>query len=1331
MARPKGGFPFSENFEVKKKWTFDARQLVHRYIDLLTFTEDDYIPLGFPVAVYDTDPEKLGIYICINTEALSSPTSWKKISDGTGATGSNDANLNKGGHHHYLSVEGIDVTDANGNVVTLDVGRNRIPAPLRRRNMRVSVHNVDGENPIDYILAGGTAPVDSFELAPLYGRKETPNYFVEQFYLDGLSVSHNFIHDGHPEYTNGAYVIPIGKRPTGAPTFRDVIVIYKLTYWGANTSNVKNATASVANIPVWIPAGMMQSTNGGTRVSSIWRSPNPMDAIISFELAVDPSTGTSNKNHKVDLAFSTIDENGLVNVLGVGGGGAPTKITGNRNVFRTTYSGQSYNQTPLVFQASLLELTKTVTSYTESVDYISGVQLVEPPVGNYNDQYDALIAQGYTEVVETRIETVRTDNGSTIYYTIDMSKPIEDVEEVVTVEYWIQFGATGKIYPTTGPYEGDKTWGADFSAPGSLLSTLYSPVADETIDGVLYQTEKSVIIYDAENVVQNVEIAGWYYVAPYSYDKFYVLHTNGLHYEATFNVNSGEWEYDPTGIGRTADQLDETELRGEDYPGTDEAVVTPEGSLATAYFTNPPVSAGFYRLGFPEDFANNNNPDIYYFRAGVRQSYIQLYQKEGDLYYPVQKVSGQEYDYVRTGAAPATAAQINHDEVMVTFGQDYFSYELALKSPSAKFQSTDIVSSGYLGTSTDNEGIWIVADDTVPFDPEADYSEKEGVKVYKDVDGIRQVFQSLVPIIKVGGLNPSPLSGSNVRINTDKWIQIGGGGGGSQPAAAGGVPDFDATVSYQYDVEPKVVKHRINDVLHPFTLKNTAGTNVAGVRAAPSFAVNSQWALFNEQKPTAETILAAIGENGTIKPEYFAGNFYLPIEKTHAQILADANSNNLTYPRWYKVTDHATKWKLNNCTVGIDPDTIQEGAQEPLLILSISANKFAEVAYSELYPNDEIRYNFFDILCEDGSTPRKGRITKRLDRDRNNGAEYDVRNIKYRRWRFDAPVWDSATTYPKWANVKVPVLDGNGVQEVQYGRLRWNYYVAFKENTNVPVTDGSEATGAWVKVLHQTDMLAYRKTPTYISESLFTVDTSVYCDYYTFSERQHEVANLGEQAVNAFNNAALTSFRNNIIGKSAATSGDERFYNNIVVTNCFYGNVYNNNFGSLYNTYFNWYTYDNNFKGTRMYGNIFLDQTFDNIVDKAFIHNYFQARFRWVTCIDEIYTFLCTGNLGDSIFTNDTTSNILMAGFTSDLRCFGRFGGNIVHGESNFIDATFNANVHNCNFIHTGQIVSNIIIVGKRIASLVRATFVARSTIDANPVFYTRVVNGEIVEGTI
>ena len=78
MARDQGDFPFSYNFERKKKATLDATTFVNSFADLLLFTAANFMFNGFEVKVWDADPELSGMYELIDEENLSIPESWRK-----------------------------------------------------------------------------------------------------------------------------------------------------------------------------------------------------------------------------------------------------------------------------------------------------------------------------------------------------------------------------------------------------------------------------------------------------------------------------------------------------------------------------------------------------------------------------------------------------------------------------------------------------------------------------------------------------------------------------------------------------------------------------------------------------------------------------------------------------------------------------------------------------------------------------------------------------------------------------------------------------------------------------------------------------------------------------------------------------------------------------------------------------------------------------------------------------------------------------------------------------------------------------------------------------
>ena len=77
MAYEQGDFNISTNVTLRKKGTWDARQYVANYSDLLEFVEADQLPNGFPVTVKgDDDLSKRGIWMLLNEDDLSNPLSW-------------------------------------------------------------------------------------------------------------------------------------------------------------------------------------------------------------------------------------------------------------------------------------------------------------------------------------------------------------------------------------------------------------------------------------------------------------------------------------------------------------------------------------------------------------------------------------------------------------------------------------------------------------------------------------------------------------------------------------------------------------------------------------------------------------------------------------------------------------------------------------------------------------------------------------------------------------------------------------------------------------------------------------------------------------------------------------------------------------------------------------------------------------------------------------------------------------------------------------------------------------------------------------------------------
>jgi hypothetical protein len=117
------------------------------------------------------------------------------------------------------------------------------------------------------------------------------------------------------------------------------------------------------------------------------------------------------------------------------------------------------------------------------------------------------------------------------------------------------------------------------------------------------------------------------------------------------------------------------------------------------------------------------------------------------------------------------------------------------------------------------------------------------------------------------------------------------------------------------------------------------------------------------------------------------------VEISYSDLKELVDNSQLSVGTWYKIIDYQTIHLIPN-TVDINT-----GPLEPLYVNSIDVDKFASRVYSEDYPNDIIEYDFANILCEDGTTPRKGKIEFRHDIKSDTYCYYDWRNAKWRRWK--------------------------------------------------------------------------------------------------------------------------------------------------------------------------------------------------------------------------------------------------------------------------------------------------------------------------------------------
>ena len=140
------------------------------------------------------------------------------------------------------------------------------------------------------------------------------------------------------------------------------------------------------------------------------------------------------------------------------------------------------------------------------------------------------------------------------------------------------------------------------------------------------------------------------------------------------------------------------------------------------------------------------------------------------------------------------------------------------------------------------------------------------------------------------------------------------------------------------------------------------------------------------------------------------------IEKTYSELKELKDAGELTPGAKYLLTDYVTKYRQPYTNVIKTADIVQgdittpeSDKYEPLVLTAASTDTFYPIAASLQYPQDIIWYNFDDNKCEDGTTPRKGFIQRRIDTRNNINAPHDWRTILWARFKATAPTWTSGS----------------------------------------------------------------------------------------------------------------------------------------------------------------------------------------------------------------------------------------------------------------------------------------------------------------------------------
>lgn len=240
------------------------------------------------------------------------------------------------------------------------------------------------------------------------------------------------------------------------------------------------------------------------------------------------------------------------------------------------------------------------------------------------------------------------------------------------------------------------------------------------------------------------------------------------------------------------------------------------------------------------------------------------------------------------------------------------------------------------------------------------------------------------------------------------------------------------------------------------------------------------------------------------------------IDVTYSQLLNLINTSGLTPMYHYKITDfRTTHWMFNGEGVECNGGVPLVGPIEPLIVFATTVKDIDNIAYSTIYHNDEIEYNWDvnDFILDDcfNTVPDfRGVITYRREVNHNNSAGWDIRAVKFRRWESVAPEWDSGTTY----NEKDIVIHDNII------------FFSLSTNTN---KEPSLITSAndWSQLLNMRNNIYWNSNSNgIIFSDVFIPSGPLYYDFYT----------MEMDALESFNNVITQTPLTNFVSGSTRLS---------------------------------------------------------------------------------------------------------------------------------------------------------------------------------------------------
>ena len=354
------------------------------------------------------------------------------------------------------------------------------------------------------------------------------------------------------------------------------------------------------------------------------------------------------------------------------------------------------------------------------------------------------------------------------------------------------------------------------------------------------------------------------------------------------------------------------------------------------------------------------------------------------------------------------------------------------------------------------------------------------------------------------------------------------------------------------------------------------------------------------------------------------------ISKTYSELVDNINSSALTAGATYIITDFQTCYDVPEYYVDGNPKAsgaidYRQAGVEPIIVLALSGNVISNEAYSVMYPNDKLKYDWTWNLTEITENPAYGRITERID-EFNNRTDYDHRGISFNRFQsYDKDSKLTGTIYAlAWPQsilmgqntkflTEVNIGDVLLIDGYQFGGFGVKVVSVITDTTLTIVTDPSFGgislcgeTYTFHSAVQTENFNEYKEV--YIGQkdegdweqvSTFNLDGTALHNYvgdYSRFYLEDNVSNSGFLLANNVFYDTSGIYSNTIGDRSYNNTGRYwflrntiagRFFNNVIHRHGFYSN----SIGEYFN------------------GNIIKEQMYENIIHQGFNENIVYSQF--------------------------------------------------------------------------------------------------------------------------